>query len=58
MFDSDGVRILNDAEMQSASADRLQDIQRRLAKISRRLGWIAGALWTLVAIAVLHLGAR
>ena len=54
MYDGDGVRILTDAELNSDSAKRLQDIERRLVQISKKLTWVATALWVLVIIAVWH----
>lgn len=53
MFDANGIRILNDDELHSASADRLQDIQRRLAGIQRSLTMIAVPLWAVVLMIAL-----
>jgi hypothetical protein len=58
MYDPDGVRILDDDELHSSTAKRLQDIQRRLAQLNRKLIWIAVPLWILVALAAYHFGPR
>lgn len=56
MFDADGIKGLSDAELQSDSASRIQDIQRRLVQISKKLTWVAVALWLLLGFVVWHFG--
>src|SRR5262245_34415692 len=51
-YDRDGVKILSDAEMHSDSAQRLQDIQWRLSRMFRALGWRTVAVWLILAFAV------
>jgi hypothetical protein len=48
MYDRDGIKILSDAELHSDSAHRLQDIQRRLAQISKRLLLLNVAVWLIL----------
>jgi hypothetical protein len=54
VLDKDGVRTLSDDELRSASADRLQDIQRRLSQISKKLTWIVVLLAIIALPWVLH----
>lgn len=55
MVHGDGVRMPSEAELNSNSARHLQDIQLRLAEISKRLTWVAVPLWVLAFIAAAHL---
>ena len=54
MFDRYGIRGLTDNELESDSAFRIQDIQRRLARISERLTVIAIGLWVLLGYLIWH----
>jgi hypothetical protein len=56
MFDRDGIQILSDAELNSDTAKRLQDMQRRLARIAGRLIWLNIAAWLILAFAILRFG--
>lgn len=58
MLDRDGIRILNDEERRSASADRLMDIQRQLVRISKLLTAIVVTLWIFFIVAAFHFPPR
>lgn len=55
MFDRDGIAVLSDAELNSDSARRTQDVQRRLAQISSKLSLINVAVWLMLLLAAWRL---